>query len=133
MNINELIETNFIKVSENMVFRNLIEIIKTCEQNSFPVIEDKTNEYKGMIRISSIRNYALDPGIYDMIFLNQIMDTHVLTISQENDLQEVLDMMDLNQMDTIPVVENHQFVGMISKTRILDLYRRELVMQTSVH
>lgn len=133
LNINELIETDFIKVSENMVFRNLIEIIKTCEQNSFPVIEDKTNEYKGMIRISAIRNYALDPGVYDMIFLNQIMDTHVLTISQENDLQEVLDMMDLNQMDTIPVVENSQFMGMISKTRILDLYRRELVMQTSVH
>ena len=132
LNISELIETGFIKVSENMVFRKFIEIIKTSDQNFFPVLEDKTGEYKGVIQISTIRKYALDPGMYDMIFLNQIMDTEVMTASLENDLQEVLDMMDINSMDTILVVENDRFIGMISKNRILDLYRRELIMQTSV-
>ena len=131
LNVSELIETKFIKVSENMVFREFIEVIKTSNQNFFPVIEDGTDEYKGVIQISAIRKYALDPGMYDMIFLSQIMDTQVMTASLENDLQEVLDYMDINHMDSIPVVENDRFVGMISKTRILDLYRRELIMQTS--
>jgi len=133
LNINELVETDFVKVPENMVFRKFIEIVKTSDQNFFPVIQEDSGEYKGMIRLNLIRQYALDPGIYDIIFLNQIMDTTLATVSQENDLQEVLDMMELNHMDSIPVVENHRFSGMISKTRILDLYRRELVMQTSVH
>ncbi len=133
LNINELVETEYISVSENMVFRDFIELIKSSEQNLFPVIEDETNEYKGVIKISSIRRYALNPGIYDMIFLNQIIDTTILTASHENDLQEVLDIMDMHNMDTIPVVENDQFIGMITKTRILDLYRRELIVQTSVH
>jgi CIC family chloride channel protein len=133
LNVSELIETKFIKVSENMVFREFIEVIKTSDQNFFPVIEDGTDEYKGVIQISAIRKYALDPGMYDMIFLSQIMDTQVMTASLENDLQEVLDYMDINHMDSIPVVENDRFVGMISKTRILDLYRRELIMQTSDH
>ncbi|MCF6246928.1 MAG: chloride channel protein [Desulfobacula sp.] len=133
LNINELIETDYVKLSENMVFRNFIDILKTSEQHFFPVVEDETGEYKGIIQISSIRRYALNPGMYDMIFLNQIMDTKVLTASQENDLQEVLDIMDINNMAIIPVVENDQFIGMISKTRILDLYRRELMMQTSIH
>ena len=132
LNISEIIETGFIKVSENMVFREFIELLKNSTQNFFPVIEDHTGEYKGIIQISSIRKYALDPGMYNMVFLNQIMDTEVITASLENDLQEVLDMMDINNMDSIPVVENDRFVGMISKTRILDLYRRELIMQTSV-
>ncbi len=131
LNIQELIDTEFIKVSENMVFRKFIEIIKTSEQHFFPVIEDGSNEYKGVVQISSIRKLALDPGVYDIVFLNQIMDTEVITASMENDLQEVLDLMDINQMDSIPIVENDQFVGMISKTMILDLYRRELIMQTS--
>jgi len=131
LNISELIGKKFIKVSENMLFREFIEVIKTSDQNFFPVIEDGTDAYKGVIQISSIRKYALDPGMYDMIFLSQIMDTEVLTVSLENDLQEVLDYMNMNQMDSIPVVENDRFVGMISKTRILDLYRRELIMQTS--
>jgi len=133
LNISELIEDGYVTVSENMVFRKFIELIKMSGQNFYPVIEDKTNEYKGVIQISSIRKYALEPGMYDMIFLNQIMDTEVMTASLENDLQEVLDMMDLNRMDSIPVVENDRFIGMISKTRILDLYRRELIVQTSVH
>ncbi|MBU8850047.1 MAG: chloride channel protein [Desulfobacterales bacterium] len=132
LNISELIQTEFIKVSENMVFRKFIEILKTSKQNFYPVIEDETGDYKGVIQISAIRKYALDPGMYDMIFLNQIMDTNVITASLENDLQEVLDMMDIDNMESIPVVENDRFIGMISKTRILDLYRRELIMQTSV-
>jgi len=133
LNIRELIETEYVKVSENMVFRKFIELLKTSDQNFFPVVEDGTNKYKGVIHISAIRKYALDPGMYDMIFLNQIMDIEVMTVSMENDLQEVLDIMNINRMDSVPVVENDRFVGMISKNRILDLYRRELIMQTSVH
>ncbi len=133
LNITELIESGYISVSENMVFREFIELLKTSDQDFFPVVEDETGDYRGIIQISSIRKYALNPGIYDMIFLNQIMDTDVMTACLENDLQEVLDMMDINNMSTIPVVENDRFIGMISKTRILDLYRRELIMQTSVH
>jgi CIC family chloride channel protein len=133
LNISELIETRYNRVSENMVFREFIEIIKASDQNFFPVIDDRTNEYKGMVKISAIRKYVLDPGMYDMIFIGQIMDTEVMTVSLENDLQEVLEIMDINSMETIPVVEHDRFIGMISKTRILDLYRRELIVQTSAH
>jgi CIC family chloride channel protein len=132
LNIKELITTEFTKVSENMLFREFIEIIKTSDQFFFPVIDESTGAYKGMIELRSIRRYVLNPGIYDMVFLNQIMDTDVLTASLENDLQDVLEMMETNHLESLPVVEHETFIGMISKTRILDLYRRELIMQTSV-
>jgi CIC family chloride channel protein len=132
LRLNELVETDYTKVSENMVFRDFIEIIKLSKQNFFPVVEDKTDIYKGVIQLSTIRRYALEPGMYDMVFLNQVMDADVITASLEDDLQDVLDSMDLNNMDTIPVVENDRFVGMIAKTRVLDLYRRELIMQTNI-
>ncbi|OGR13503.1 MAG: chloride channel protein [Desulfobacula sp. GWF2_41_7] len=132
LNISELIFKGYIKVSENMIFREFIEILKSSDQNFFPVVDEKTGEYKGMIEIPAIRKYALDPGMYDMIFLSQIMDTDMLTASPDNDLQEVLDMMEINNIDTLPIVDRKRFVGMISKTRILDLYRRELIMQTSI-
>ncbi|MFH2090880.1 MAG: chloride channel protein [Pseudomonadota bacterium] len=130
LNIRELIEFDHLKVSENMVFREFIELIKTSNQNYFPVIDEITEEYKGMIHISSIRKYVLDPGMYDMIFLNQIMDTDIRIASLEDELENVLEMMEHNRMEGIPVVENHRFVGMILKTRILDFYRKELIMQT---
>ncbi|MFH2059511.1 MAG: chloride channel protein [Pseudomonadota bacterium] len=133
LNVKELIDTDHLKVSENMVFREFIELIKTSRQNYFPVIDDATNEYKGIIHISSIRKYVLDPSMYDMIFLNQIMDTDILIVTLENEIQDVLEMMENNRMDSIPVVEHERFVGMILKTRILDFYRKELIMQTRMH
>ncbi|MCP3941713.1 MAG: chloride channel protein [Desulfobacteraceae bacterium] len=132
LSLNELIETDYIQVSENMVFRDFINIIKLSKQNFFPVIEDKTQIYKGVIQLSTIRRYALEPGMYDMVFLNQIMDAEVVTASLGDDLQDVLDLMDLNNMDNIPVIENDRFIGMIAKTKVLDLYRRELIMQTNI-
>ena len=132
LSLKELIDINYVKVSENMVFRDFINLLKLSEQNFFPVIEDETQFYKGGIQISAIRRYALDPNMYDMVFLNQIMDTEVITVSLEDDLQDVLDIMDLHSMDNIPVVENQRFIGMIAKTKILDLYRRELIMQTDI-
>ncbi len=132
LSLKELIETDYTRVSENMVFRDFIDIIKQSKQNFFPVVEDGTQIYKGVIQLSTIRKYALEPGMYDMVFLNQIMDSEVVTASLEDDLQDVLDSMDLNNMDSIPVVDNDRFIGMIAKTRVLDLYRRELIMQTNI-
>lgn len=132
LNVRELISTGYVKVSGNMVFREFIEILKRSDQNFFPVVDEETDEYKGMIEIRTIRKYALDPGIYDMLFLSQIMDTAGMTVSLKNHLHEVLNMMETCHTDSLPVVENKRFIGMISKTRILDVYRRELIMQTSL-
>lgn len=133
LNVNELLETSVRTVSQNMLFRDFIEMIKLSSQESFPVLEDKTGRFLGLITISDIRLYALDPSMYDMIFLNQIMDTRVPSASVADDLRDVLDTMDTHDLDAIPVVDHGKFAGMISKARILDLYRRELMMQTSHH
>jgi len=133
LDLGELLETNVHTAHENMLLRNFIELIKTCEQNYFPILEEGTNRFRGIIKISAIRPYVLDTGMYDMVFINQIMDTSILVASMTDDLQEVLTLMDEDAMDTIPVVEEELFIGMISKTKILDLYRRELMMQTSPH
>ncbi len=133
LNIRELIETDHLKVSENMVFRKFVDLLKSSDQNYFPVIDEQTGHYRGIIHISSIRQYVLDPDMYDMIFLDQIMDTDIRIANLENELTEVLQMMEDNRMDSIPVVENDRFVGMIVKTRILDFYRKELIMQTRMH
>jgi CIC family chloride channel protein len=132
LSLNELIETNYTPVSENMVFREFIDIIRNSHRNHYPVISDETGNYLGMVRVSRIRKYALDPAFYDMIFINQIMDTDMVTVSFDDDLHDVLEFMESFNIDHIPVVDHHRFSGMISKARILDLYRRELIMQTNI-
>ena len=133
LNLNELLETSYKTVSQNMLFREFIDMIRHSSQDSFPVIDEKTDRFLGLIKISDIRLYALDPAMYDMIFLNQVMDTGIPTVSTADDLRDVIDIMDTRGLDNIPVVDHGKFAGMITKARILDLYRRELMMQTSHH
>lgn len=132
LSLNEIINTNYTTVSENMIFRDFINKIRNSDRDHYPVISDKTGDYLGMVRVSNIRKYALDPAFYDMIFLNQIMDTDMVTASFDDDLHDVLEFMETFNIDHIPVVDHHRFSGMISKARILDLYRRELIMQTNI-
>jgi CIC family chloride channel protein len=132
LSIYELIDDSYIQVPQNMVFRSFLNVIKKSDKYFFPIVDENTKDYLGLIRINTIRQYALEPGMHDIIFLNQIMDRDIVTGTLENSLQELLDMMDLNNIDIIPILEDDKFIGMISKAKILDLYRRELIMQTSV-
>ncbi len=132
LSLSEIVDTQYQKVSENMVFRKFIDLIRKSPQNHYPVVSDETGEYLGLINLAHIRRYALNPAIYDMLFLNQVMDTDVVTASFDDELHDVLETMEAFHMDYIPLVDHNRFIGMISKARILDLYRRELIMQTNI-
>ncbi len=133
LSVQELIDDTYTQVPQNMVFRDFLNVIKKSDKYCFPIVDEITNNYLGLINISTIRQYALEPGMHDIILLNQLMDTNIVTGTLENGLQELLDMMDINNIDIIPILENDKFIGMILKAKILDLYRRELIMQTSIH
>jgi chloride channel protein, CIC family len=132
LSIKELLDDTYTQVPQNMILRDFLNVIKKSDKYCFPIFEETTNQYLGLIEISSIRQYALEPGMHDIILLSQIMNTNIVTGTLENGLQELLDMMDVNNIDLIPILENDKFIGMISKAKILDLYRRELIMQTSI-
>ena len=132
LSLSEIIDTNYSTVSENMVFREFIDLIRITKQNYYPVVSDETGEYLGMIKVVNIRQYVLDPAFYDIIFLNQIMDTDMITASFDDDLSDVLEYMETFNEAYIPVVDHNRFSGMISKAGVLDLYRRELIMQTNI-
>jgi CIC family chloride channel protein len=60
------------------------------------------------------------------------MNTRVHTVSADEDLSEVLSKMDKHRLFSMPVISNNRFIGMISKATLLDQYRKELRVQTSL-
>jgi CIC family chloride channel protein len=83
-----------------------------------------------MIYMDDIRPYLFDPLMYDTVLVGQLMDTRVKTVSPDDDVVEVLEQMDADRLFNMPVVVNNRFVGMISKSTLLDQYRKELMVQT---
>ena len=131
LNITELIEKDCIIVKQSMLLRNFVAIVKKSHRNYFPVEDDQTGNFLGMIHLDDIRPYLFDPVMYDAVFLGQIMNTQVEVVHPDDDLLDVVRKMDMKGLFSMPVVVNNRFLGLISKATILDQYRKELMVQTS--
>ncbi len=131
LNVSELLEKDCIAVSQNMLLRDFINIVKKSHRNYFPVENEETGHFMGMIHLDDIRPYLFNPVMYDAVFLGQIMDTKVEVVHPDDDLSEILSRMDANRLFSMPVVLNDKFIGLISKATLLDQYRKELTVQTS--
>lgn len=130
LEVRELLETDCITVHTNMLLRDFVDIVKQSRRNLFPVEDDQTGQFKGMIYMDDIRPYLFDPLMYDTVLVGQLMNARVKTVSPDDDVVEVLERMDADRLFNMPVVANHQFLGMISKSTLLDQYRKELMVQT---
>jgi chloride channel protein, CIC family len=129
LEVHELLETDCITVHTDMLLRDFVDIVKQSRRNLFPV-EDHTGQFQGMIYMDDIRPYLFDPLMYDTVLVGQLMNSRVETVSPDDDVVEVLERMDAEGLFNMPVVANHRFRGMISKSTLLDQYRKELMVQT---
>lgn len=131
LSIKELLETDCVRVNQNMPVREFIKIVENSRRNYFPVEDDVTGEFVGMLHLDDVRPYLFNRMLYDAVLVGQIMNPNVETALPDDDLTEILHKMDSQRLFSIPVVVNNRFVGMISKATLLDKYRKELMVQTT--
>ncbi len=130
LSIQELLETDYIRVHPDMRLVDFIDILKSSHRSHFPVEDRQTGHFVGMIHLNDIRPYLFDPAMHHAVLTGQLMDTGVRTVSLHDDLAEVMQKMDTDHLLSMPVVADNHFLGMISKATLLDQYRKELMVQT---
>ncbi len=132
MSVRELVETDYLTVPGNMVLKDFIEVIKNSRKYLFPVEDHADGRYLGMIFIDRIRPYLFDHQMHAVLVAEQMMETHIPRVSPDDELANVLNIMENARLSSLPVVENQRFVGMLSKSQLLDHYRKELIVQTGI-
>ncbi len=130
LSVQELLEKDCISVKQNMLLREFIGVVKQSHRNHFPVEDEETGNFLGIVHLDDIRPYLFDSGMYDAVLVGQIMSEAVETVGPGDDLQEIISRMDAKGLFSMPVVANDRFIGMVSKATILDRYRKELMVQT---
>lgn len=129
--IREVIETDCIKVSPQMLLREFFHLLKHSTRNYFPVEDPETGEFLGIVELGDVRPYIFNTVMYDTVFVEQIMNSNPDVVHYDDNLADVLEAMDAKNRFSMPVVSNNRFVGMVSKATLLDKYRDELNVQTS--
>jgi len=128
--VNEIIEKDLVYVNKNDKLDDIVIKISNSKRNIYPVIEN--GEYLGILNLNDIKGLLLDSNIRKTIFVEEVMRTEYPEVSLNDNLLDVLNIFDNTGYWSLPVVENKQFLGLVSKATILDLYRKELKAQTEI-
>jgi CIC family chloride channel protein len=131
--LEDLVEKDCLKVVKDMLLRDFLEVIKESPDSCYAVEDEETGDFVGIISLDEIRPYLPRSEKYDTITIGQIMDIGPVVASHDDELSEILHRMEAQNMNNIPVVAHGKFIGILSKTTLLEHYREELINQTHYH
>ncbi len=129
LNVLELLDQNYCTVPPEMPLGDFVERVRQWTCKYFVVEDSRTGEYIGLVNLDNIRAYLFNRQFYHSLLVEELMDPDVPTVSLEYDLADVLDLFEQARTETLPVVQDRRFLGLISKAIILDHYRKELMVQ----
>lgn len=128
----ELLETDLLTVQPNMLLKDMIPMIKKSTKDYFPVEDENTGLFLGMVYFSDIKQYLFDQALLNFTLVSVVMHTYrdLVVISIDEPVSTIVDKFDTTNYRSLPVLKDKKFVGIISKSTILDHYRKELKAQT---
>lgn len=126
LELNELIEKNFLPVQATDHLRNLIEAISRSTRNTFPVVNED-GSLAGLIHLDNVREVIFNTEMYDKVIVKELMNPPAATISLNDSLHTVLKKFDETNQWNLPVVQKGKYLGFLSKSSILTKYRTELI------
>ncbi|MDT0644133.1 chloride channel protein [Zunongwangia sp. F363] len=131
MNINRLIERNFISLHPEMTLGEVLkEGVVKSSRNIFPVV-DENGTLLGIILLDDIRPIMFDQKLYDEVKVSEIMQRAPEIIDIRNDrMREIMRKFQDSNAWNLPVVKDEVYQGFISKSKLLTAYRKKLIEAT---
>ena len=127
MNIESIMETNFLTVRPDMDLMEMVKTISKSNRNIFPVI-DVNDELIGIVKLDDIRNIMFRQELYHRFYVEKFMVTPKARIVTTDSMEVVMEKFDKTGAWNLPVVdESNRYKGFVSKSKMLNTYRQVLV------
>ena len=131
LNINQVIETNFVPLKVNMTLGDVVHngVIKSS-RNLFPVLDENDN-FMGIILLDDIRPVMFDQDLYDKVTVQELMQRapEIIDINKDR-IKDIMKKFQDSDAWNLPVVENEKYIGFVSKSKLLTAYRQKLIEVT---
>jgi CIC family chloride channel protein len=126
MNWKNEIETDPLTVKPDDTLENLISVISKSKRNIFPVV-DENNILEGVVNLDDVRKIMFSRELYDSTIVKDIMVIPTIYIDLKESIETVMESFRKSGAWNLPVLNDGQYVGFISKSRIFSTYRELLV------
>ena len=125
LKIDNLIEKDCTPVHPEMSLKQMVDVIAASHRNIFPVI-DNDGVMKGIVLLDDIRNIMFRPDLYRKMTVSRFMSMPPAKIEITDSMEKVMKTFDNTNAWNLPVVENGKYIGLVSKSKIFNSYRRVL-------
>ena len=126
LKLDELMETDFLRIKENMTLGDIVHIISTARRNIFPVI-DNFGRLLGVVQLDDLREDMFKAEKYGRP-ISDYMIAPPDRILEHESIMSVMEKFEDKHTWMLPVVDKkNRYLGFISKSRILNAYREQLV------
>ena len=125
IDIDKIIEKDFIVVSPDDYLRQLVEVISQSDRAVFPVV-DKKGKFVGVIHFTDVRKIIFKEKLYDKIQISELVQYPEFTIKPDDDMEETAKNLSRHHVYLMPVTENGKYIGFISRANFFAEYRKLL-------
>jgi predicted transcriptional regulator len=120
MKASDVMSVDVIAATENVTAMEVATRIVLGAINGMPVISKDDGRLLGLITTIDILRAIRNGGDLTTIITKEIMSPHALSVKQDADINDVIDIMDRNGVMMLPVIENDgRLIGVCSRSDIL--------------
>ena len=126
MRLDELMETDFVRIKEHFTLGDVVQIISKARRNIFPVI-DNFGRLLGVVQLDDLREDMFNRDKWGRS-ITFYMIQPPYKILQHEMIQSVLPRFEESHTWMLPVVDKeNRYLGFFSKSRVLNAYREALM------
>jgi CIC family chloride channel protein len=126
LRLDELMETDFIRLREGTTLGDVVNIISVARRNIFPVV-NTSGKLLGIVQLDDLRNDMFDRDKWGESILSYMVQPADKIYSNET-IQSIMPRFEQAKTWMLPVVDkDNRYLGFIAKSQILNAYRQALV------
>ena len=126
MRMQDLIETNLIRIKPKDTLGQLVQAIKSSSRNIFPVV-DKEENFLGIIFLDDVRDIMFDTSKYNSVQVQELMRAPRGKVEITDNMEKVMNTFKDSSAWNLPVLEDGRYVGYLSRSKLFTEYRKLLV------
>ena len=126
LRLDQLMETDFIRLRESLTLGDVVNIISNARRNIFPVV-DTSGKLLGVVQLDDLRHDMFNRDKWSTSIMHYMIQPPD-KVHEHEMIQSIMPRFEQSNTWMLPVVDkqNH-YLGFISKSRILNAYREALV------
>ncbi|MGE3998781.1 MAG: chloride channel protein, partial [Planctomycetaceae bacterium] len=120
---------SILRIPESMPLHQIVHALSTTKQHYFPVINDQ-DEMIGIFSGDDVRRYLYDETIWQLATASDLMNSQVVSVTPDDDLNVAMRAFTSVAIDELPVVDpqnRRKLLGTLRHKETIAFYNRRLM------